>query len=623
MVPLRRGAGAEAAASAGYDPLFPPPPPRGGLGITMWRFLVWMLRTDAPRTLVVLGLELLIGLCPAATVWIVRRAFGDALGVFRGTLPAADLLRWLGVWAVIVGAQHALYPLLEVPLERLRQEMEDALQLRLQRKAARLRLEVFERPDFYDILGRAREAAGPGFFLNLMIGLFRLPQAAATIVALAAIVGGWSPALLAATVVAATFTPLAEIVQSRSRFFLQRRQTAAERMRRYLAQVLTSREAAKEVRTFDLAAWVLGRWEGLYWRVADAVHRQERAQSLARAGLQSLSFIGVGAGLGYAAWATATGGLQPGQFAAMLMALQGLQGAVGGFVGTFRFTGDRVLKIADLFVYLDLGPEEPEGGAAPPPLGADGSAGDIALEGVSFRYPQRLEPVLQEIHAVIRAGERVALVGENGSGKTTLVKVLTGLFRPTEGRVTYGGADVWGMDLRAVRDRQAAVFQDHVHYAFTLGENIGYGRAERAEDRAALVAAAARGGAEEVAAALPQGYGTLLTREFSGGTELSGGQWQRVAVSRGFMREAPLIVLDEPTAALDPQAEADVFRRFAAMADGRTAVLVSHRLGSARLCDRVLVLREGRLVEQGTHDELVAVGGEYARLWALQAQWYA
>ena len=216
----------------------------------------------------------------------------------------------------------------------------------------------------------------------------------------------------------------------------------------------------------------------------------------------------------------------------------------------------------------------------------------------------------------------MALVGENGAGKTTLVKVLTGLYRPTEGRVLYGGRDLAEFDLRTLRDRQAAVFQDHVRYAFTLSDNVGYGRAEHRDDRTAVEAAAARGGADAVAAALPQGYDTLLTQQFSGGTDLSGGQWQRVAVSRGFMRDAPLVVLDEPTAALDPKAEADVFHRFAAMAGGRTALLVSHRLGFARLCDRVLVLGDGRLIEQGTHDDLVAAGGTYARMWEMQAQWY-
>ena len=606
-------------AGAGYDPAFPPPPPRGGVTVTVWRFLVWMLRVDPWRTGATLAMQLATGLLPAVNVWIVRRAFGDALGVFKGALPVSNLLGWLWIWAALTLAQRLLWPLISLVEERLRQEMEDFAELRLQRKAADLRLEVFERSDFHAILGRAGEAARPGFFLNLMHSFFSLPRSAATLLALSVIVARWNPWLLVASIGVAVLAPAVEIIQSRARFFLGWRQTAIERQRDYFDHLLTDRDAAKEVRTFDLTPWLLRQWDGLYWTVADARHRQERAQSLARAALRSLSTVGMVAGLGLAAWDVAAGRLPAGAFAAMLLALRGIQSAAGGFMSVFRFTGEQVLRVADLFVYLDLGPEEPGGGEAPP--GGHG-CGDIQLEEVCFRYPQGTEPALQGIDTTIRSGERVALVGENGSGKTTLVKVLTGLFRPSDGRVLLGGRDLWTMDLAAVRDRQAAVFQDHVHYAFTLGENVGYGRADRVDDRGAIEVAAERGGASEVARNLPRGFDTPLTRLFDDGTELSGGQWQRVAVSRGFMRDTPLIVLDEPTASLDPQAEADVFRRFAAMAAGRTAVLVSHRLGSARLCDRILVLRQGRLVEQGSHDALVAAGGEYARLWALQAQWY-
>lgn len=263
MVPVT-GPGAQ-GPGAGYDPAFPPPPPRGGVGITLWRFFIWMLQVDPLRTVVLLAIELVSGLVPASTVWIVRGAFGDALGVFRGTMPPADLLRWLALWAAVVVAQYTLQPLSAIPLERLLQEMEDALQIRLQRKAARLRLEVFERSDFHDILSRAREAAAPGFFLNLMLSSFSLPQAVVTFAALAVIVGGWSPWLLAATVVAAAFTPAAQIVQSRARFFLRWQQTPLHRLRGYFQHTLTSRAAAKEVRTFDLAPWLLQRWEALYW----------------------------------------------------------------------------------------------------------------------------------------------------------------------------------------------------------------------------------------------------------------------------------------------------------------------------------------------------------------------
>jgi len=607
------------AAAEGYDPLSPPPPPRGSAPVTVWRFARWVGGTDPRRGALLLVVELVRGLLPAAVVWVARYVFQDAVGVFRGALPAASLLRWVAVWAGLSLLRRAGWPLVNDIVERVRQEMADSMQLRLQRKAGVLRLEVFERADFYDILNRARQAASPGFFLNVLLSFLEVPGAVATLIALAAVVGRWSPWLLAATIVAALPEPLARIAQSRARFFLARRQTARERLRGYLADLLTSRAHAKEVRTFALAGWLLGRWRDLYWAVADDIYAQQRAQSLAGAGAAGLGALGLAGGMGFAAWGLLGGRLQAGQFAAMLLALQSIQGAMRQITHALgQYVGDLVLTLADLFVYLDLEPEETGATGAPEGPGT----GDITLDAVSFRYPQRAEPALRDIRVTLRAGERVALVGENGAGKTTLVKLLTGLYRPTEGRVLYAGRDLGDLDVRAVRDRQAAVFQDHVQYAFSLSDNIGYGRAERSSDRGAVAAAAAGGGADTVASALPQGYDTLLTREFSGGTDLSGGQWQRVAVSRGFMRDAPLVVLDEPTAALDPRAEAEVFRRFAALAGGRTAVLVSHRLGFARLCDRVLVLRDGRLVEQGTHDELVAAGEEYARMWEMQAQWY-
>ena len=619
MVPLNGRRAKPDLARAGYDPLSPPPPPRGGGPRTVWRFLRWMLRVDRTRTAALIAAECVRGLVPAAVVWTVRYAVADATGLARGTVPATAMLAWIGLWAALTLFGSVLRPLTEIALVRLRQEMEDAFHLELQRKASVLRLEVFERPDFGDILNRAVRGSDPVAFHLIMEGIWAVPSTVATLAATTAIVGPWSPWLLVAVLPAGLPDPLAQVIQSRAAFFLTQQQTARSRLQWYLGNLLTSRAAAKEVRTYGLAAWLLDRWTRLHRELADEQFALSIRQSLARAGLGSIGSLGVAAGLAVAAVGLVRGTLQPGQFAAMLWALQGVQGAAAHLVLSLgTFLGNRVLTLADLFVYLDLGPEEPAGGSVP----QDGVSAGISVEGVSFRYPLRGEPALRGLSFRLAPAERVALVGPNGAGKTTLVKLLLGLYRPTEGRIRYRDRDLRDLDLRAVRERQAAVFQDHIHYAFTLGENVGLGRAERAGDAEVVATASARGGADEVARALPDGYDTLLTRQFSGGTELSGGQWQRVAVSRGFMRDAPLIVLDEPTASLDPVAEADVFRRFAAMAHGRTAVLVSHRLGFARLCDRVLVLRGGELIEFGTHDDLVAAGGEYARMWATQAQWY-
>ncbi len=577
-----------------------------------------MLRVDPARTAILMAAEGVLGLVPAATVWIVRYAAAAAVGVGRGTVPAGALLTWVAFWVGLGLLGSVLRPLAEIALLRLRQEMEDAFARELQRKAAALRLEVFERPDFRDILGRASRGSDPVAFWLIMQGLSAVPREVAALAATAVVVGAWSPWLLVAVVLAALPDPLARVVQSRSRFFLRQRQTAQQRLCNHLGFLLVWSVAAKEVRTFGLADWLLDRWRQLYRATADEQFALSVRQNLARAGLGGIGSLGVVAGLAVATAGLARGSLQPGAFVAMLWAMQSVQGATGTLVSALGdWLGERVLTIADLFVYLDLGPEEPAGGEAPQEW-----TGDVTLEGVSFRYPLREEPALRGVSLRLAAGEHVALVGGNGAGKTTLVKLLLGLYQPTQGCVRYGDRDLRGLDLRAVRERQAAVFQDHVRYAFSLRENVGYGRVERLGDHAAVQEAAARGGADEVASCLPAGYDTLLTREFSGGTDLSGGQWQRVAVSRGFMRDAPLLVLDEPTASLDPLAEAELFRRFAAMAEGRTAVLVSHRLGFARLCDRVLVLRGGELVEQGSHEALLAAGGEYARLWATQAQWY-
>jgi len=319
--------------------------------------------------------------------------------------------------------------------------------------------------------------------MNLVHTALELPAGVAAIAALAAVVGRWSPWLLAATVVAALPGPLAHVVQTRARLFLERENTAAERLRGYYKDLLTSREAAEEVRAYDLGDLLLRRWRDLFFMVADAVHRQDRAQNLARAGLSGLSATGLAAGMAVAAWGAASGVLDAGTFAAMIVALQELQAEVGGLMNNLAYAGGEAFKLGDLFVYLELGPEEPGGGQAPP------AGGDIVLEDVSFRYPQRSEPALDGIRLTLRRGERVALVGENGSGKTTLVKVLIGLFHPTAGRVLYGGLDLAGLDPRAVRAGLAAVFQDHVRYAFTLGENVAYGRAERMHDAAAVAAA--------------------------------------------------------------------------------------------------------------------------------------
>ena len=591
-----------------------PPGPR-----TFLRFLGWMIRTDPRRAITSLALQFTAGLLPAATVWAVREIFDRGVDLYEGRLPVEALLPWLAMWAAVTLAETGIRMWSwTILLERLKQEMEDRLLEQLQVKSRSLRLEVFERADFHDLLRRAQEAATPGFFLNILFDIYIIITRSLTAVSVAVVVGLWDPLLLVAIVLVTLPHPLAALVHNIHEFYLHRGQTQAQRLRGYLERTLTGRDAAKEVRVFGLGPTLIGWWEHLYWRVADLIYRQRRRHYAIGGFLAAFSLLGLAAGVGWSAWAVLEGGLSAGQFAAMIVALRQVRLSVSHLVSYMSSMSVRLLNIADLFIYLDLGPEEPPG------VDDIGSLAriPIAARGLCFRYPQADRPALEEITFTIRPGERVALVGANGSGKTTLVKILLGLFRPTAGELRYGGLEAERVNRHQLRDQSAAVFQDYTRFAFPLGENIGFGRSERMGERSEIERAARQGGAEAVAGRLPEGYDTLLTREFEGGTELSGGEWQRVAISRGFMREGDFVVLDEPTASLDPQAEADVFRRFLSMAGGRTTIVVSHRLGSARLCDRILVLEEGRLIENGTHDELVSRGGEYARMWALQAGWY-
>ena len=586
---------------------------------TLLRFLWWMIQTDPRHSILLLVLQFATGLMPAASVWIVRALFDRSLEVYEGRLPVADMLVWVALWAVLTLADIGIRIWTRTLLrERLKQEMEDRLLAQLQRKASVLRLETFERADFHDVLRRAQEAASPGFFLNLIGEINTIITGTLTAVSVALVVGLWNPLLLIAIALVSVPPPLVQMFQGKTTFLLKREQTQRQRLRAYLERILTKRSAAKEVRVFNLGATLLGWWEHLYWQVADRLFQQKRSQASVNALLAAFSLAGLATGIGWSAWAVANGGLSPGQFAAMMVALQEVRTHVDRVFFRIGYLANYLLYIADLFTYLDLGPEEPKDGV---PINNVGEV-PIAAAGLSFRYPQAERTAIDDISFTIQPGERVALVGANGSGKTTLVKVLLGLFHPTQGKVLYGDVDLNRADRNGLWDQSAAVFQDYTRFAFSLGENIGLGRTEHMGDQAAVERAAHQGGAAPIAEQLPEHYNTLLTKEFAGGTELSGGEWQRVAISRGFMRNAALIVLDEPTASLDPQAEADVFRRFLAMSGERTTIVVSHRLGSARLCDRILVLKEGRLLENGTHGELLSQEGEYARLWALQAQWY-
>lgn len=352
---------------------------------TLIRFLGWMICIDPQRVITALVLKFTVGVLPAATVWVVRELVDRGVGVYEGELPVDSMLPWLALWAAVGLVENGILAWSRlILLERVKQELEDRLLEQLQGKSRTLHLEVFERADFHDLLRRAQEAATPGFFLNLFGEIKSIFSGTVTAVSVAVVVGFWNPVLLLAVVLVSLPPPLMSMVHDRGRFFTFRRATQAQRLRGYVEKTLTEQDAAREVRVFGLGPTLIGWWEFLYWRVADALYRQLRKNWVLRGLLSALSLAALTAGVGWSAWAVLEGGLSAGQFAAMMVALRQVRDSVDRIIGRIGYLGIRLLNIADLFIYLDLGPEEHPGTAAISSL----KRRSIAARSLTFRYPQ-------------------------------------------------------------------------------------------------------------------------------------------------------------------------------------------------------------------------------------------
>jgi ATP-binding cassette subfamily B protein len=479
---------------------------------------------------------------------------------------------------------------------------------------------AFETPAFHDRLARA-QMNGMSRPLQMTTGLLSVVQGLFSIVAVGAALVFIQPLFLVLLV--AAYIPVWFATTSASKASYKRfvELTEKDRRRLYLQAVLTRKEEAKEIRTFDLGGFFRASWEDLYaWRIGQLRQLMRTRLKLGLAGSALMSVLTAGA-VGFLVWLVSTHriGLAGAGAAAGAVVLLGgqLQGLATGAGELF----DSSLFIEDFNSFVRSMPlmvAHSHGGGATPPA----RFGLLRADRVSFTYPSRDTPSLVGATIEVHQGEIVALVGENGSGKTTLAKVLAGLYRPEAGRVLWDGTDAATFDPHLWRERVAVLFQDYVRYFLSARDNIGAGRWQRFDDIEAIKQAGRQTGVDDLLKSLPAGYQSFLGPEFFGGVEISGGEWQRVALARIFFRDAPFIILDEPTAALDPRSEAALFANIRTLFEGRSTLFISHRFSSVRSADRIYVLSEGRVVETGSHDELMRQRGLYAELFTLQAAAY-
>ncbi len=585
--------------------------------------LKFVYQTHRGYTVAILALRAVRSLVPLAVLWIGKLIIDGVIGAVR-LRAAGEIVDWWhlgGLVALELGIAVAgeglarLSSLLESLLGDL---FSNRISVRLMQHAATLDLAQYEDAETYDHLERARrQTVGR---IGLIALLLATGQDLITLAALGGVLLVQLPWLLLLLVVAVLPSFVGETHFAALGYSLLFQWTPERRLLDYLRYVGASDEMAKEVKLFDLSDFLIGR----YAKLSDEFYEANKRLAVKR-NLVSTLFVTIGTLGYYAAYGVIIYLTVLGRFTI---------GALTFLAGSFRQSRDLIqrvllslsqvweqsLYLSDLFTFFDVRPRvTSQPGARPVPVPIrDG----FEFQDVGFRYPGSDRWAVRHLSFTFDPGERIALVGENGAGKTTLVKLLARLYDPDEGRILLDGVDLRDYDLGSLRRNIGVIFQDFVRYDFILKENIGVSQVEALDDEERVRAAARRSLADSVASRLEQGYDHMLGRRFEGGVELSGGEWQKVALGRAYMRDAQVLILDEPTASLDARAEYEVFLRFAELTKGRMAVLISHRFSTVRMADRILVLRGGELVDQGTHEELVARGGLYAELFSLQAAGY-
>ena len=580
--------------------------------------LVWT--TSHSLTIVLAILTLVAGLLPAAIAYVGKLIVDT---VVLASQSGAQTQRWMalgyvGLEAIAVMALAATQRGLTVCQSLLRVLLGQRVNVLILEKALTLDLTHFENSEFYDKITQARHEASHRP-LSLVMRTFGLIQSALSLVTYSGLLLNFSFWAVLVLVVAAVPPFIAETRFAGEAFRLFRWRSPETRQQHYLETLIAREDYAKEVQLYQLGSTMLQRYRDIFHRLYD----EDRDLTIRR-GIWGYLLGLLSTATFYAAYAwivveTIWGRISLGDMTMYLTVFRQGQSTFAGALTSIGGMYEDNLYLSNLYEFLEQNVPKPRGKARQGLIPGDG----MRFIDVSFTYPGIAKPALKNISLHLKPGEKLAIVGENGSGKTTLIKLLTRLYTPDSGQILLDGLDLQEWDIEVLRQRIGVIFQDFVRYHFTVGENVGVGDVNHLEDDTRWAVASEKGMAKSFIESLPEGFATQLGRWFKGGQELSGGQWQKIALSRAFMRTgADILVLDEPTAAMDAEAEVRIFDHFRTITQHQMVVLISHRFSTVRMADTIVVMAEGEILEQGTHKELLQLGGRYARLFSLQAAGY-
>jgi ATP-binding cassette subfamily B protein len=611
-------------------PPHPPPPPpgnkaenlkRGFFGVFAYSRRALELVWDTNKVLLAwLGvLTLVAGLLPAGVAWVGAQIVDAVVhAVNSATHDPSQVLKFVLLEGALVACLAATQRGLSLCQALLRAQLGQRVNVMILEKALTLELRHFEDSEFYDMLTRARREASSRP-LSLVMRTLGLIQNLISLGGFGVLLVRFSPWTVAVLLLAGLPAFVAETKFSGDAFRLFRWRSPDTRMQNYLETVIAREDHAKEVKLYALGKRFLQRSRDIFTRL----YKEDKALSIKRDSWGFfLGLLGTATLYGAYAWialSTVRGEISLGKMTMYLMLFRQGQSAVSAILSSVGGMYEDNLYLSTLYEYLETPVAAPGGSAVRGPHPEDG----VRFENVSFSYPDSAEAALEGINLHLKPGSSLALVGENGSGKTTLIKLLTRLYAPTTGRILLDGQDLQEWDEATLRARIGVIFQDFARYQLPAGENVGAGDEPHFDDETRWREAAEKGQAADFIEDLPNKYNTQLGKWFRDGRELSGGQWQKIALSRAFMRTgADVLVLDEPTAAMDARAEAEVFEHFQKLSHERITILISHRFSTVRMADQIAVLNRGRILESGSHEQLMQLNGHYAQLFALQARGY-